>query len=86
VRELPAADPKWAVPKAAETQKKSGPMEEILTSGESSSDEDWDLWCKSARPRRERKVDQGGSGNDSLGDDQGMVDTGNDVEVNVSEM
>jgi hypothetical protein len=85
VRELPAADPKRAVRKAAEAQKKSEPMAEILTSGESSSDEDWELWRKSARPRRGRKVDQGPSDNNSSDDDSGMVDAGDQVEVNVSE-
>jgi hypothetical protein len=69
VPELPAADPKLAVRKAAETQKKSEPMEEILTSEESSNDEDWGLWRKSARPRRGRKVNQSTSGNHFSDDD-----------------
>jgi hypothetical protein len=66
---FPAADPKRAMRKAAETQKKSESMAEILTSEESSDEEDWELWHKSAKPRRGRKVNQGRLANNSSDDD-----------------
>jgi hypothetical protein len=69
VRELPAADPKQAMCKMAEMQKKSEPVAEILTSGESLSDENWELWHKFARSRHGRKADQGTSGNHSSNND-----------------